>query len=41
MFCSKCGKTIRTADMVCPHCQAPIGDNRFGGIAGSGLGFGV
>ena len=32
MFCSKCGKTIRTADMVCPHCQAPIGDNRFGGI---------
>ena len=32
MFCSKCGKTIRSADAVCPSCQAPIGDNRFGGI---------
>lgn len=32
MFCSKCGKTIHAADAVCPHCQAPIGDNRFGGI---------
>ena len=32
MFCSKCGKTIRPADEVCPSCQAPIGDNRFGGI---------
>lgn len=32
MFCSKCGKTIRSADQVCPSCQAPIGDNRFGGI---------
>ena len=32
MFCSKCGKTIHAADAVCPSCQAPIGDNRFGGI---------
>ena len=32
MFCSKCGKTIRPEDQVCPSCQAPIGDNRFGGI---------
>ena len=32
MFCSKCGKTIRIEDSVCRHCQAPIGDNRFGGI---------
>lgn len=32
MFCSKCGKTIHAADSVCPNCQAPIGDNRFGGI---------
>lgn len=32
MFCSKCGKTIHAADAVCPNCQAPIGDNRFGGI---------
>ena len=32
MFCSKCGKTIRPADEVCPNCQAQIGDNRFGGI---------
>lgn len=32
MFCSKCGKTIRFEDSVCRHCQAPIGDNRFGGI---------
>ena len=32
MFCSKCGKTIRPADVNCPSCQAPIGDNRFGGI---------
>lgn len=31
MFCSKCGKTIHPADTVCPSCQAPIGDNRFGG----------
>lgn len=33
MFCSKCGKTIRYTDSVCPHCQAPIGDNRFEGTA--------
>ena len=32
MFCSKCGKTIRPDDQICPSCQAPIGDNRFGGI---------
>lgn len=32
MFCSKCGKTIHPADTICPSCQAPIGDNRFGGI---------
>lgn len=32
MFCSRCGKTIRPADEICPSCQAPIGDNRFGGI---------
>ena len=32
MFCSKCGKTIHSADTVCPHCQTAIGDNRFGGI---------
>ena len=32
MFCSKCGKTIRPEDTVCSFCQAPIGDNRFGGI---------
>ncbi len=32
MFCSKCGKTIHAGDSVCPNCQAPIGDNRFGGI---------
>lgn len=32
MFCSKCGKTIRPEDTLCPSCQAPIGDNRFGGI---------
>ncbi len=32
MFCSKCGKTIRMEDEVCPNCGAPIGDNRFGGI---------
>jgi len=32
MFCSKCGKTIRPEDQVCSFCQAPIGDNRFGGI---------
>lgn len=32
MFCSKCGKTIRPTDERCPGCQAPIGDNRFGGI---------
>lgn len=31
MFCSKCGKTIHPADTICPSCQAPIGDNRFGG----------
>lgn len=31
MFCSRCGKTIRYADSVCPHCQEPIGDNRFEG----------
>jgi len=33
MFCSKCGKTIRYTDSVCPHCEAPIGDNRFEGTA--------
>ena len=32
MFCSKCGKTIRPEEQVCSFCQAPIGDNRFGGI---------
>lgn len=32
MFCSKCGKTVHAADAVCPNCQAPVGDNRFGGI---------
>ncbi len=32
MFCSKCGKTIRMEDEVCPNCGAPIGDNRFGGL---------
>ncbi len=32
MFCSKCGKTIRPGDQICPSCQAPIGDNLFGGI---------
>ena len=32
MFCSKCGKTIRPEEAVCSFCQAPIGDNRFGGI---------
>ena len=32
MFCSNCGKTIRPEDQVCSFCQAPIGDNRFGGI---------
>lgn len=32
MFCSKCGKTIRPSDIVCPHCSAQIGDNRFGGL---------
>ena len=31
MFCSKCGKTIHMTDSICPSCQAPIGDNRFGG----------
>ena len=31
MFCSKCGKTIRTADSVCPSCGSRIGGNRFGG----------
>ena len=31
MFCSKCGKTIHPAETICPSCQAPIGDNRFGG----------
>ena len=31
MFCSKCGKTIRMADSVCPSCGKPIGGNRFGG----------
>lgn len=31
MFCSKCGKTIRPEDSICPSCQEPIGDNRFGG----------
>ena len=33
MFCSKCGKTIRPADSVCPSCKKPIGGNRFGGSA--------
>ena len=32
MFCSNCGKTIRPEETVCSFCQAPIGDNRFGGI---------
>lgn len=32
MFCSKCGKTIRPDELICPNCQAPVGDNRFGGI---------
>ena len=31
MFCSKCGKTIRPADSVCPSCGSRIGGNRFGG----------
>lgn len=33
MFCSKCGKTIRPADSVCPSCASRIGGNRFGGSA--------
>ena len=30
MFCSKCGKTIHAADTVCPSCQEPISEHRFG-----------
>lgn len=33
MFCSRCGKTIRMADSVCPSCGSPIGGNRFSGSA--------
>ena len=32
MFCSKCGKTIRSEDSICRSCGEAIGDNRFGGI---------
>ena len=31
MFCSKCGKTLATGDMQCPHCGNPVGESRFEG----------
>lgn len=31
MFCSNCGKTLRSDDNVCPHCNAAVGESRFEG----------
>ncbi|MBR3928477.1 MAG: peptidoglycan-binding protein [Clostridia bacterium] len=31
MFCSNCGKTLRSDDNVCPHCRAAVGESRFEG----------
>lgn len=31
MFCSNCGKTLRSDDNVCPHCNATVGESRFEG----------
>lgn len=31
MFCSNCGKTLRSDDNVCPHCHAAVGESRFEG----------
>lgn len=41
MFCSKCGKTIRETDQVCPGCGAAIGDSRFGGLPYTSVQFSV
>ena len=31
MFCSHCGKSVLPEDVVCPHCGAEIGEERFTG----------
>lgn len=31
MFCSNCGKTLRSDDNICPHCKAAVGESRFEG----------
>lgn len=31
MFCSNCGKTLRSDDNICPHCKATVGESRFEG----------
>ena len=32
MFCANCGKTLKNGATTCPHCGAPIGENRFHGL---------
>ncbi|MGI6238321.1 MAG: peptidoglycan-binding domain-containing protein [Christensenellales bacterium] len=32
MFCSSCGKTIRSDWSRCRHCNAPVGESRFDGV---------
>lgn len=31
MFCSNCGKTLRSDASTCPHCKATVGESRFEG----------
>ena len=32
MFCSSCGKTIKSEWTVCQHCGAPVGESKFDGF---------
>ena len=36
MFCSNCGKSLKSEDENCPHCGQPVGDSRFEGYPYTG-----
>ena len=36
MFCSNCGKTLKSDSSVCPHCKNTVGESRFEGLPYTG-----